>query len=502
MAHFKNPILRGFHPDPSICRVEEDYYMVTSTFEFFPGVPIYHSRNLIDWELINYCLVDDDQLDLTDCASSGGIYAPTLRYHDGVFYMITTNVTHKGNFIVHTKDIYGKWSKPFWVDQKDIDPSLFFDDDGKAYFTGNNSLTPQKQGIVVFEIDPMTGERLSEKKIVTYGTGGKTPEGSHMYKINGTYYLMLAEGGTEYGHMETIMRGDSPYGPFTECPHNPILSHKDYMGSQIQATGHADLVEDQNGNWWMVSLGIRKLPKVMLHNLGRETFLTPVMWKDGWPVAGDHGRTELEWEAPLPGEAPKGMKLSFTDHFDGDKLDLRWNFVRNPKRDHYVLQDGKLSLRAGEETLQDHHPTLLCVRQQEFEETAQTTVSCKRLEEGGKIGLTAYYNKDYHYEVYLTKRDGDCRIGYGWTVHAMEAEREIFLASVPEVLSFRVKADTRGYTFSYSTDGKSWTEAGFGAVAGLCKEGTMTMTFTGTYLGVFASRAEADVTSFSVEIDE
>lgn len=175
MAHFKNPILRGFHPDPSICRVEEDYYMVTSTFEFFPGVPIYHSRNLIDWELINYCLVDDDQLDLTDCASSGGIYAPTLRYHDGVFYMITTNVTHKGNFIVHTKDIYGKWSKPFWVDQKDIDPSLFFDDDGKAYFTGNNSLTPQKQGIVVFEIDPMTGERLSEKKIVTYGTGGKTP---------------------------------------------------------------------------------------------------------------------------------------------------------------------------------------------------------------------------------------------------------------------------------------------------------------------------------------
>lgn len=165
MAKYQNPIIKGFNPDPSICRVGDDYYLVTSTFEFFPGVPIYHSKNLVDWELINYCLTRDSQLNLTNAYCSGGIYAPTIRYHNGIFYMITTNVTDKGNFIVYTEDIYGEWSDPQWIDQRGIDPSLFFDDDGKVYFCGTDD---ESGGIVLFEINPLTGERLSEKVISNY----------------------------------------------------------------------------------------------------------------------------------------------------------------------------------------------------------------------------------------------------------------------------------------------------------------------------------------------
>ena len=185
---YENPILPGFHPDPSICRVGEDFYLVTSTFEFYPGVPIYHSKNLVNWELLGYCLTEENDLKLQGIGPSAGIYAPTIRYHDGTFFMITTNVSDKGNFIVHTTDPRKGWSKPKWVRQGGIDPSLFWDDDGKVYLVSTGHDMDGQCTIDMCEINPFTGEQLSESKILSYGCGGKYPEGAHLYKCFGKYY--------------------------------------------------------------------------------------------------------------------------------------------------------------------------------------------------------------------------------------------------------------------------------------------------------------------------
>ena len=239
---YRNPVLPGFHPDPSVCRVGEDYYLVTSSFEYFPGVPIFHSRDLVHWRQIGHCLTRPSQLPLERAPSSTGIYAPTIRHHDGTFYMITTNVSDGRHFYVSAQDPAGEWSEPVWVDVREqiggsIDPSLFFDDDGRVYLT----CTGPGWKIFQVEIDLASGKLLSEPRLISRGTGNRCPEGPHLYKIGGFYYLMLAEGGTEYGHLESIARGESPWGPFTPCPHNPILTHRN-VDSPVQATGHADLI--------------------------------------------------------------------------------------------------------------------------------------------------------------------------------------------------------------------------------------------------------------------
>jgi len=501
MIEYQNPVIKGYNPDPSICRVGEDYYIVTSTFEYFPGVPIYHSKNLVKWELINHCLTRESQLNLKDCRNSGGIFAPTIRYHEGVFYMITTNVSDKGNFIVHTKDIRGEWSEPQWIDHRGIDPSLLFDDDGKVYYCGTH-FDSGRQGIALFEINPLTGEKLSETVTISYGTGGKHPEAPHLYKINSYYYLMIAEGGTEYGHMETIFRSKDPYGPYEPCPHNPILSHRDFMGSPIQATGHADIVEDHNSNWWLVCLGIRPLPGRLLHNLGRETFLTPMTWDDnGWPVVGNEGTIDLEMEGDLPSNvANNKSSVDFIDNFNKDTLKLDWNFIRNSKCENYSLTDkkGYLKITAGKETLNDSEPAFLGIRQKEFELSARTKVLLDFSEENQKAGLTAFYNQDYHYEIYVTSEQGREYVVLSKKVHDIEHIAEKVEIDYQGEIEFQIETGKEDYIFTYRLQDE-WIELGSAKTAGLCTEGTMTMTFTGTYLGIFASNAEAYFGYFSVK---
>ena len=304
MTHFTNPIIPGFYPDPSVCRVGEDYYLVTSTFEFFPGVPVFHSRDLVHWEQIGHCLTRPSQLPLQDAEPSGGIYAPTIRYHDGLFYMVTTNVTCGGNFYVTATDPAGEWSDPIYVDQGGIDPSLFFDDDGKVYFVSNGDGC-----MSLCEIDPATGVKLAPTVKTWTGMGGRYPEAPHLYKINGMYYMMIAEGGTEYGHMETIARSASPYGPWEPSPRNPILTNRNTtMDMPIQATGHADLVQTQNGDWYAVFLAFR-MTQGYFHHLGRETYLAPVVWEDGFPYIGT---CPLEGDVNLP-EAPVPQIPATTD---------------------------------------------------------------------------------------------------------------------------------------------------------------------------------------------
>lgn len=495
---YKNPIIRGFNPDPSICRVDEDFYLVTSSFEFFPGLPIYHSKNLVNWTLISHGLTNAEDLPLEGAGPSGGLYAPTLRYHDGTFYLICTNVSGIENFIIHTQNIRGKWSKPVKVDQIGIDPSLFFDDDGKCYFCGTN-FENGNGSIAVAEINPITGELLSAKHYIA-GCGGKAPEAPHIYKRNGYYYLMLAEGGTEYGHMVTLQRSRNIFGGYEPCPQNPILSHKDKHGL-IQATGHADIVEDADGHTWLVCLGIRA--NGFLHHLGRETFLAPARWtQDGWLEIGSGGTLELETDASLPAK-PEPVSFSFHDDFRGEKLNPHWTFVRNPAAENYSLKDGKLLLQGTHKDLDcfNSSPTFLGIRQPETDICAETHLHAD-LSDGAKAGITAFYHQDYYYAMYLTKRRGRYSVCLNKAVHDINVvtnRAEIECENTGEI-SLRITADKDKYYFYYKT-GTDWNLLGSAMTAGLATEGTHSMTFTGTFIGLYAVNGAAAFDFFRLDTD-
>ncbi len=343
-----NPLLPGFYPDPSICRVEDDFYLVTSSFSYFPGVPIFHSRDLAHWEQIGHVLERPSQLPLSPYAISGGIYAPTIRYHKGTFYVITTNVTAGGNFIVTAKNPKGPWSDPHWIaGAEGIDPSLFWDDDGKAYYTGTGSDEEGKPVIWLSQIDLETFSLVGEKSFIWGGSLSEPawPEGPHLYKINGYYYLMIAEGGTEHFHSETIARAEKLKGPYHSYRGNPILTQR-HLGkaAPVANTGHADLVELKDGSWYIVFLASR--PYGGYHkNLGRETFIAPVIWEEGWPVVSPGtGTIQFFYEGPdLPEFSVK--PLPEKDDFDQEKLSYCWNFLGTPDPDTVRIEEGCLKLK-------------------------------------------------------------------------------------------------------------------------------------------------------------
>ncbi|GMK39127.1 hypothetical protein PCCS19_21810 [Paenibacillus sp. CCS19] len=275
MVNYTNPVILGFHPDPSVCRVGEDYYLVTSSFDYFPGIPIFHSRDLINWRQLGHVLTRESQLPLKGMLPAGwsqGIYAPTIRHHDGRFYVITTNISIQKSFYVWAERPEGPWSEPIYLEGwGGVDPSLLFDEGGKVYLTGTSNFYGEAVGIYQAELDVENGKLVSERRLIWEGTGGSHPEGPHLYRINDWYYLMVAEGGTEYGHMETIARSRSPYGPFESNPHNPILSNRS-TPKPIQATGHADLIQAADGSWWCVFLGIRPIANAKRHIWPRDEF--------------------------------------------------------------------------------------------------------------------------------------------------------------------------------------------------------------------------------------
>ena len=268
--NFKNPILSGFYPDPSICRVGETYYMVNSSFEWFPGLPIHKSKDLVNWKLIGYGLSKSTQINYPDgLGNSQGIFAPTIRHHNGTFYIICTMVGGNGNFIITAKDPSNSWSDPIWIaDAPGIDPSLFWDDDGKCYYTGagivDNSQNEWqgKNGVWMQEINPDKGELIGEKKQLTYGhaSNARWAEGPHIYKINGEYLLLIGEGGTGEYHAVTVFNSNNIWGPYIPNHANPVMTHR-HLGKDypIQQTGHADLVQTQNGDWWSVMLAKRQV---------------------------------------------------------------------------------------------------------------------------------------------------------------------------------------------------------------------------------------------------
>ena len=489
---YQNPILPGFHPDPSICRVGDDFYLVTSSFEYFPGLPIYHSRDLVHWEQIGHCLTRDSQVHLvTGAPNCLNIYAPTIRYHDGLFYVIVTNVTgdNHGNFIITAKDPAGEWSDPIALPFPGIDPSLFFDEDGKVYYLGTDG------GIYLSEMDITTGAAIGETHWLWQGTAN-TPEGPHLYKIDGMYYLLLAQGGTELCHMAVLARSESILGPYEPCPHNPILTN---IGQSlpIKAAGHADLVEDADGNWWAVCLGIRPLAYPFRHNLGRETMLVPAKWENGWLYAGENGAVLPEFTVA---HAPKAWAASgyvpgsaVTDEFQGETLHPMWNLIYNPVPGMVQCTGNGLELHGNGVSLWEDAPKAWLGRRQEhFCCTTETELAFVPGQEGEEAGLTVYMNPGHHYEIARTMRDGvDCiilrrRIG---ALCAVEKAVPCHGGTV----TLRLSCDRYWYRFAFAEDGGAMQEIGAGETQYLTTEAGGC--FTGNYIALYASGNGTDMTA-------
>lgn len=348
----KNPILPGFYPDPSICRVEDDFYLITSSFSYFPGIPIFHSRDLVHWEQIGYALERPSQFPNTPYDISGGIYAPTIRYHEGIFYIITTNVYYGGNFIITAEKPEGPWSEPHYLENAEgYDPELFWDNDGKSYLVAAHTpplaVSSTQPVIYIREIDLENYRFVGEPVDLWGGSLAEPlwPEAPHIYKVNDYYYLLIAEGETEHFHSVSIARSKELKGPYQSYKGNPVLTQRHLgMHVSIANTGHADMIELKDGSWYAVFLASR--PYGGYHkNLGRETFIVPVTWEEEWPVFNSgYGTIQFTYKGPDLPEYPI-KSLSVKDDFNDKTLGMCWNYLGTPKEDTCILEDSCLKIK-------------------------------------------------------------------------------------------------------------------------------------------------------------
>ncbi len=449
-------MLKGFYPDPSVCYAKGSFYMVCSTFQFFPGIPLFKSKNLVDWEQIGHCITRRDQLDLTGVVASGGLFAPTIRYNKGRFYMIVTNVSFGGHFYVYTDDIYGEWSAPIFVNRPGIDPSLFFDG-GKSYFISNGLTDNGKEGVFVCEIDMDTGKILNEAKCVSQGTGGRFLEAPHIYRIGDYYYLLVSEGGTEYGHMVCLLRSKEIYGDYESCPHNPILTNRNLGGYYIQGAGHAELVEDEQGRWWLVHLAFRQINKWRpFHHLGREVFLAPAFWtKDKWLSAGDDGTTRGSYDVENGSCRRLEDPVYPTFYWTLDKK--KACYLRCPDADSYRFEDEDiLCLKGSIDKLSGTgNVTFVGMRQTDFDCVAEITVETSTMKAGQTAGITAYYSEENHYDVYVLKGEDMCAIAGSATIGGILLSFRTLDIDNNSKARLKIQGDPYNYRlFGYDKTGK------------------------------------------------
>jgi xylan 1,4-beta-xylosidase len=489
---YSNPIVRGLAPDPSVCRVGDNFYLATSTMGLFPGVPIMQSRDLIHWKLIGHALTRPSQFCIDKNGGSPMMFAPTLRYHSGKFFMITTDVAGGGNFFVTATDPAGPWSDPIFVDKPVFDPSLFFDADGKTYYTRRGDF--KDRDIVQAEIDPSTGKLLTPLRSLGKGMVSDDAEAPHLFKHEDWYYLTCAEGGSRALHMQTIGRSKSPWGPFEHCPANPIISQHNGWGHPIHALGHADFFDDNNGNWWAVCLGTRHAGYDVASPIGRETFLFPVAWKDGWPTVDQTlTRNFAVPAAPLPPAHPWPALLA-RDDFEKPVLDLEWTLPHYPRRKTFSLTDrpGFLRLLAQPGGLANPDAAFVGRRQTEITARFTAAMDDHPTTTDQEAGVSVFQTGEFHYDLFRTIRTGQSVIVLRKTVGDITAES----APIPVdqgPLLLRVTAEPLKYGFAFSTDnGTSWHEAGTGRVQLIGTE--VAAVWSGVLLGTYASGSgSADV---------
>jgi alpha-N-arabinofuranosidase len=502
MATFRNPIIPGFNPDPSVCRVGDDYYLVVSTFEYFPGVPIFHSKDLVHWRQIGHVLDRPSQLDLDGTPCSKGIYAATIRHHEGIFYMITTFVESvtgaRRNFYVTAEDPSGPWSDPVWLPEAPgIDSSLFFDDDGKAYIMANRQPPggqqyPKHMEIYLQELDLASGKLVGEKYSLWDGALKfiHAQEGPHLYKVDGWYILLIAEGGTGHTHSITVARSQNLTGPYEGCKSNPILTHR-HLGKRhpISNVGHGDLVETQNGDWWMVCLGSRPYGG-NYRNLGRESFLVPVEWEDGWPVVNaGKGMVELEMEAPNLPQTRFSLEPA-CDHFDRNRLAYTWMFIRTPRGDFWSLEErpGHLRLQLKPETLMEEaNPAFVGRRQEHMSFAARTSLEFQPQTELEAAGVVLLQNMEYQYRMEVTLAEGKKSV----RLIRRTAGTDEVLALQPlqephSRIYLKVEAVGQSYSFHYATRSEEWQPLVEDA-DGTLLSSDVAGGFTGSVMGLYAS---------------
>ncbi|HZG84554.1 glycoside hydrolase family 43 protein [Paenibacillus sp.] len=481
MTRIVNPILRGFNPDPSILRVGDDYYIATSTFEWFPGVQIHHSRDLCNWRLLTHPLTRKSQLDMIGNPSSGGIWAPCLSYSDGMFYLVYTDVkSHLGpfkdthNYLVTAADILGPWSEPVYLNSSGFDPSLFHDDDGRKWLL--NMVWDHRKGrnrfggILIQEYDPGKQKLIGPIHNIFRGTSLGLTEGPHLYKRGGYYYLLTAEGGTRWNHAVTMARSRTLLGPYEVDPMNPILTSKDNADLPLQRAGHADLVETPNGEWYMVHLCGRPLTSSRMCNLGRETAIQKVEWTpEGWlRLAGGGNEPRTEVDGPTLPEHPFDEPVHGTgvDHFDEQSLGIHWNTLREPADETWLSlreRPGFLRLRGRESFSSMHGQSLVARRQQSFVAEAETVVEFEPETYQQMAGLVYYYNAKNWYYLRVSR---DESLGKSLTLMVSDQgqydeplEREVSVEGWQRVY-LKLTLEHERAQFLYSADGHAWTAIG------------------------------------------
>jgi alpha-N-arabinofuranosidase len=510
---YRNPILQGFYPDPSITRAGDDYYLVTSTFAWFPGIPIFQSRDLVSWTQIGNAIDRPDQLDFARLGLSRGVFAPSIEHRGGTFYILNTCVDCGGNFLITARDPKGPWSDPVWLPEivGGIDPSLFFDEDGSAWILNNGPPEgePRYDGhraIWIQRFDVAAKKMVGPRKVLI--DGGIDPatkpiwiEGPHIFRKDGYYYLTAAEGGTAEGHSQVILRSRHVTGPYEIGPRNPILTQRDLPRDRpnpITSAGHADFVQTPAGEWWASFLAVRPY-QGDFYNTGRETFLLPVMWRDGWPtitapgqaIPAVHKRPRLPAQ-PAPA-VPMNGAFAVREEFDRAALPPSWMTMRNPRERWHELAGGRLRLQARPVGLGEFgNPSLLARRQQHSHATAATQVDFAPRRDGDEAGLVALQNDEYWYFLAVGLENGRRVVRLKRRAGSGDAPGGITLASAPlpsaGPVSLRIAARGGAYDFHYATGGGAWRALRVG------EDGTILSTrtaggFVGAVFGLHAAAA-------------
>ena len=452
MNTIENPILTGFHPDPSICRAGDDYYIATSTFEWFPGVRIHHSRDLVHWRHQGYALGRVSQLDMKGCQNSAGVWAPCLTYADGLFWLLYTNVRHHAagvvmdtpNYLVTATDISGPWSEPVYLNSSGFDPSLFHGGDGRKYVVNmqmGEALTPRRfDGIVLQEFDPATGRMTGPVHKIWEGSPIGITEGPHIYQKGGWYYLLTAEGGTSMRHAVSVCRSRNPLGPYEIHPDNPIMTTFGREDSALQSVGHGCLVETPGGEWFMAHLCNRPLQRpgrLVLDReenkscpLGRETAIQRIRWDDdGWPRLMADGRLPVV-SVPAPDVPACVWPVdSSRDDFDGGVLSPHFQTLREPVDESWfslARRPGWLSLRGRDSLASPFDQSLVARRLQHQRASATTCLSFRPRDFKQSAGLIAYYDRfHYHYLRVTGAGEGRLKIGVLSSENAKASRFEI-----------------------------------------------------------------------------